>query len=52
MTLAILRRQIGKRFGVLPTGIGERLTTLSNAELEELSLRLFDVNSIEDLFGG
>jgi predicted transposase YdaD len=48
--LIILRRLLGKRFGALPTWVDERLTKLSSAELEELSLRLFDVKSIDELF--
>ncbi len=48
--LTILRRQIGKRFGALPTAVDERLAKLSTAELEDISLRLLDAKSIEELF--
>ena len=48
--LTILRRQIGKRFGALPTSVDERLAKLSPAELEDISLRLLDAKSIEELF--
>ena len=48
--LTILRRQIGKRFGAPPSWLDVRLTKLSAAELEEVSLRLFDAKSIDELF--
>jgi len=48
--LTILRRQLDKRFGALPPWVDEHLTKLSNTELEDLSLRLFDAKSIEELF--
>ena len=47
--MRILRRQIEKRFGAIPNWAEERLAARSAAELEELSLRIFDVPSIEDL---
>jgi hypothetical protein len=50
--LTILRRQLAKRFGALPATIDERLATLSTAELEDLSVRLFDIKSIDELFAG
>ena len=50
--LIILRRQLNRRFGVMPAAIDERLSTLSTAELEDLSVRLFDVKSIDELFAG
>ena len=49
--LAILRRQLAKRFGTPPAWVDERLAKLSTAELEDLSLRLFDTQSIDELFG-
>jgi hypothetical protein len=49
--LAILRRQLAKRFGTPPAWVDERLAKLSTAKLEDLSLRLFDTQSIEELFG-
>ncbi len=48
----LLRRQIGKRFGDLPAWVDKRLTELSSAELEELSLRFLDAVSLDDLFDG
>jgi len=48
--ITILRRQLNKRFGALPSWIYERLTKLSTAELEDISLRLLDASSIEELF--
>jgi hypothetical protein len=46
----ILRRQIEKRFGSLPTAAAERLSKLSAQELEDLSVRVLDAASIEELF--
>jgi predicted transposase YdaD len=47
--LAILRRLLAKRFGTAPEWVEERLAKLSTAELEDLSLRLFDAQSIDEL---
>jgi hypothetical protein len=47
--LTILRRQIEKRFGSVPNWAEERLAKLSAKELEELSVRVLDAKSIEDL---
>jgi hypothetical protein len=41
---------IDKRFGSLPAWVDERLTKLSTAELEELSLRFIDAKSVDELF--
>ncbi len=49
--LAILRRMIGRRFGPLPGWLEEQLVKLSTNELEEISLRLLDAKSIDELFG-
>jgi hypothetical protein len=48
--LTILRRQLHKRFGPLPPVLDERLSKLAVAELEELSLRLLDVDNLDELF--
>jgi len=48
--LTILRHQLRKRFGELPAWVDDRLTNLSTSELEDLSLRLFDAKSIDELF--
>jgi uncharacterized protein DUF4351 len=48
--LTIIRRQIEKRFGTLPDGVEERLTQLSLAELDDLSLRVLDAASLDELF--
>jgi predicted transposase YdaD len=48
--LAILRRQINKRFGPLPALAEQRLTKLSVAEIEDLSLRLLDAKTVVELF--
>ena len=48
--LKVLGGQIAKRFGPLPDSLYERLTNLSTTELEELSLRVLDAGSIDELF--
>jgi hypothetical protein len=47
--LTVLRRQIEKRFGAIPGWAEERLAGKSPADLEELSVRVLDAASIEDL---
>ena len=47
--LEILHRLIEKRFGPIPGWAEERLAARSAPELEELSLRVLDAQSIEDL---
>jgi hypothetical protein len=47
--LIILRRQIEKRFGAIPNWAEEQLTARSARELEDLSVRIFDAPSIEDM---
>ena len=47
--LTILRRQIVKRFGPLPAWAGEKLASLSAPELEDLSERVLDAKSLEEL---
>jgi hypothetical protein len=47
--LTVLRRQIEKRFGAIPSWAEERLVDRSAADLEELSVRVLDAQSIEDL---
>ena len=47
--LTVLRRLIEKRFGAIPAWAEERLTGRSAADLEELSVRVLDAESIEDL---
>jgi hypothetical protein len=41
---------LNKRFGELPAFVEERLGKLSTYELKDLSLRIFDAQSIDDLF--
>jgi hypothetical protein len=45
----VLRRQIEKRFGAIPSWANEQLETRSTTELEDLSERVLDARSIEDL---
>jgi hypothetical protein len=47
--LAILRRLLEKRFGPLPAWAEQRLSARSKDELEELSVRILDAPTIEDL---
>src|SRR5207244_1221381 len=47
--LKVLRRQIEKRFGPIPSWAEERLQTRSMTEIEDLIVRVLDAQSIEDL---
>ena len=47
--LTVLRRLIERRFGAIPGWADERLVSLSTAALEELSVRILEARSIEDL---
>jgi hypothetical protein len=47
--LKILRRLIEKRFGPIPAWADERLSARSALELEELSERVLDAATIEDI---
>jgi predicted transposase YdaD len=46
----IVRRQLEKRFGALPERVGKRLEEMSAAELEEISIRIFEAENLESLF--
>jgi predicted transposase YdaD len=48
--LAILRKQIETRFGSLPVSVEEHLASLTEPELEEVSIRVLDAKSMDDLF--
>jgi Domain of unknown function (DUF4351) len=47
--LTVLRRLIQKRFGPLPAWAGERLAALPVSQLEDLSERVLDAKSVEEL---
>jgi hypothetical protein len=47
--LTVLRRQIEKRFGPLPGWAGDKLAALRGPELEDLSERVLDAQSVEEL---
>jgi hypothetical protein len=47
--LAVLRRQIEKRFGALPRWAGDKLAALPASELEDLSERVLDAKNVEEL---
>jgi flagellar biosynthesis/type III secretory pathway protein FliH len=47
---SMLRALIGKRFGPIPPSVDERLSNLSVAELEAMSFRLFDAQTLGELF--
>jgi hypothetical protein len=49
--LAILRRQIEKRFGSLPAWAEQRLVGTSAEQLEGLATRVLDAASLEELLG-
>ncbi len=40
-----------KRFGLVPEWVSERIGQLGNEELEDLSVRLLDAKSLDELFG-
>jgi predicted transposase YdaD len=48
---ALLRRQLERRFGVLPDWASQRLESLSPAALEEAGLRLLDAATLEEVLG-
>jgi hypothetical protein len=47
--LTILRRQVEKRFGALPGWAAKKLAALSASELEDLSVRVLDAGTVEEL---
>jgi hypothetical protein len=48
--LEFLLRLIEKRFGNVPAALRERLTQMSEPEIQAVGLRLLDAGNIEDLF--
>jgi hypothetical protein len=50
ITKLILRRQIEKRFGTIPPWADERLQESSQAEAEELAMKVIDARTMEELF--
>ncbi len=49
--VAVLRRQIQRRFGALPGWASDKLESLSTSSLEDLSERVLDATSVEELLG-
>jgi rhodanese-related sulfurtransferase len=47
--LALLLRQIDRRFGAVPAPLRERLTRMSESEIEAVGLRLLDARNIDEL---
>lgn len=47
--MTVIRRQIAKRFGSVPASVDQQLQNKSVAELEEIGVRLLDVNSVDEL---
>jgi hypothetical protein len=47
--LAVLRRQIEKRFGALPNWAREKLADMPASELEDLSERVLGARSVDEL---
>jgi hypothetical protein len=47
--LTVLRRLIARRFGAIPGWAEERLASLTTVGLEELSERILDARSLEEL---
>ena len=46
----MLRSQLEKRFGPVPSRVKERLAKMSGPELDELALNLLDASKLEELF--
>jgi len=47
---ALVRRQLERRFGVLPAWVEERIAAADTTALEQLGLRLLDATSLEEVF--
>ena len=47
----LLKRQLTKRFGVLPADIDDRLRALTTQQLEAAGERIFDAASVDDVLG-
>ncbi len=47
----LLRRQIEKRFGILPDWADRHFAQLSGPELLDLGVRLLDAQTLQELFG-
>jgi hypothetical protein len=47
--LTVLRRLIEKRFGPMPAWASDKLAALSVSELEDLSERVLEAKSVEEL---
>ena len=47
--LTVLRRLIEKRFGALPSWAGEKLAAMPASDLENLSERVLDARSVDEL---
>jgi len=47
----LVLRQIGKRFGTAPVSTRKRIEALPVPKLERIALRLFDVQSFDELLG-
>jgi hypothetical protein len=47
--LAGLLRQLDRRFGAVPAAMRERLTQMSESEIEAVGLRLLDARNIDEL---
>jgi predicted transposase YdaD len=46
----ILQRQIAKRFGGVPDWAERRIAAMSQSDVEELALRIFEANTVDQLF--
>jgi hypothetical protein len=46
----MLLRQLERRFGTFPEWAASRLSALSVSELDDLAVRVFDAQRLEDLF--
>lgn len=48
-TVALLTRQLERRFGALPDSVKDRIAAADTPELEEWSLRVLDAGSLDDV---
>jgi hypothetical protein len=50
--VALLLRQVERRFGVAPRGLQDRLARMSDSELESVGVRLLEAQSLGELLPG
>ncbi|MBF0436071.1 MAG: DUF4351 domain-containing protein [Magnetococcales bacterium] len=48
--IAVLTRQLQRRFGILPEWVREKIAKADQPSLEEWSLRFVDAQTLDDIF--